>query len=111
MVLVTPKYPGLDPNTFQVDPSGKTPWSHIQILGGRQLVAFDSAGAIVGTIDLALTSDLKIIRQAGIVKYAAEGSQVRIQYEAPAPVVKSQADGYSDDDEADDDYDDYGYSD
>lgn len=115
MVIATPKYPTIDPHTFRADPTGNTPWSHLQILGGRQLVAFDKEGAIVGTIDLALTSDIKIVRQADIVDHLQDGSRLHIRYKAPVaavtPVVKSQADGYSDDDDDYDEYDDYGYSD
>jgi hypothetical protein len=80
MILVKGKYPDIHPFAFKSQgPAGQEiPWSHLQILGGRQLVAFDKDGDVIGTVDLALTSELKIIRTADIIGYTAEGANVTV---------------------------------
>lgn len=63
MITLTQKYPALNPIAYQrraFDPAYH--WSRIEILGGRQLVAFDNDGVVMGTIDLALTASLAIER-------------------------------------------------
>lgn len=92
MILVQPKFADIPPFGFQEDSSksldGGTPWTHLQILGGRQLVMFGADGNVLGTLDLALTREVKIIRQGDIVAYEVDGADIHVLHgKPPAPVL------------------------
>lgn len=87
MIFAHPKT-NLSPVAYQADPSGATAWTHLQILGGRQLVAFDADGDVILTIDLALTSDVKILRQTNIDEARVAGSTVHTIVRRPAAPAK-----------------------
>lgn len=63
MIIPSPKYPNLDPRSYKAPEINGKPnlWSHIQIMGNI-LVAFGPDSSVLGTLDLRLTEDVKIIR-------------------------------------------------
>lgn len=111
MILVTPKYPDIEPFAFQRQ-ENKTlsgvPWSHAQILGGRQLVTFDENGGVLSTVDLALTTNVQIVRRENIVDYRVSPDGANVTVLSKTAGAEKRAD---DDYDPDDPYDqpDYDY--
>jgi hypothetical protein len=109
MILIKPSIEGVNPVAFQGVPVNPDfPWSHLQIIGGRQVLVFAADGDLMGTFDLALTAEVKIIRKEGIVRYSEDGNNVHIATRKERVCDGTCGDDPDDDDDPEDLEDEYG---